>query len=160
LVHLPKDPFMHIWLSAFGLSFLLGIAVIPHPPVGDGTILRPFERPMSMFGSGHRGIDLSAFEFDSVRSPVSGVVHFAGYVVDRPLITISTGSVLLTLEPVTPIKLKGQRIKRGDLIGFVATGGHCDQQCVHVGVRRINTRYYLDPLPYLLQLPRLLPTRP
>jgi hypothetical protein len=156
----PHDPAMQIWMAAIGFSWLFGIAVIPNPPAGDGTISRGFEQPISRFGSGHRGIDLRAAELDLVHSPISGVVHFAGYVVDRPLITISTGSILLTMEPVEPIRFKGQRIQRGDLVGFVATGGHCDQQCIHIGVRRIDTRYYLDPLPYLLQIPRLLPAKP
>jgi murein DD-endopeptidase MepM/ murein hydrolase activator NlpD len=156
----PHDLVMYFWLTAIGLSWLLGISVITDPPVGDGNIIRPFEQPISRFGPGHRGIDLSAVELDVVRSPISGVVHFAGYVVDRPLITISTGSILLTMEPVESIRSKGQHIQRGDVIGFVAAGGHCDQQCVHIGVRRINTRHYLDPLPYLLQIPRLLPAKP
>jgi hypothetical protein len=43
-----------------------------------------------MFAAGHRGVDLQAAELDLVRSPISGKVHFAGYVVDRPVITIST----------------------------------------------------------------------
>jgi hypothetical protein len=160
VVALPQDLAMQFWLTAIGFSWLFGLAVIPDPPVGDGSIIRQFEQPISIFGAGHRGIDLKAAELDLVRSPVSGVIHFAGYVVDRPLITISTGSILLTMEPVEPIRFKGQRIQRGDLIGFVAAGGHCDQRCVHVGVRRINTRHYLDPLPYLLQIPRLLPAKP
>ncbi len=105
-------------------------------------------------------MDLQAAELDLVRSPISGKVHFAGYVVDRPVITISTGSILMSMEPVESFRFKWDQIIRGQLIGIVARGGHCDQKCVHVGVRRINTRYYLDPIPYLLQLPRLLAARP
>ncbi len=151
---------MRILITAIIFSTTAALGSIADPPVGTGLILRPFDRPSSMFAAGHRGVDLQAAELDLVRSPISGKVHFAGYVVDRPVITISTGSILMSMEPVESLRFKGDQIIRGQLIGIVARGGHCDQRCVHVGVRRINTRYYLDPIPYLLQLPRLLAARP
>jgi hypothetical protein len=147
-------------MAAIIFSGTTALASIADPPAGSGLILRPFDRPTSMFGVGHRGVDLQAAELDLVRSPISGEVHFAGYVVDRPVITISTGSILMSMEPVDSFRFKGDRILRGEIIGIVARGGHCDQRCLHVGVRRINSRYYLDPIPYLLQLPRLLAAKP
>lgn len=138
----------------------MGISSIPNPPAGDGTILRNFTPPVTKYGSGHRGVDLAALPDDWVASPVSGEVHFAGYVVNRALITISTGTVLLTIEPVETFLSPGDQIIRGQIIGWVSYGGHCDQHCIHVGVRNRETRVYLNPIPYLLQLPRLIPVKP
>ncbi|MFM1905210.1 MAG: hypothetical protein RIT32_6 [Actinomycetota bacterium] len=142
------------------LVSLFGLGVIANPPAGDGTIIRDYEPPKSSYSSGHRGIDLAAYPDELVYSPISGRVHFSGYVVDRPVITIATATILMSFEPVQSFIGNGASVKRGEVIGWIATGGHCDQRCLHVGVRRITPRAYLDPLPYLLGLPRLLPTKP
>ena len=95
-----------------------------------------------------------------VISPVSGEVWFSGYVVDRPVITIATKTILLTIEPVYSNLVKGDLVKRSDVIGVVDIGGDCAYRCIHVGVRIKGTRHYLDPIPYLLNLPKLLPIKP
>jgi murein DD-endopeptidase MepM/ murein hydrolase activator NlpD len=142
------------------LLSLFGLGVIANPPAGDGTIIRGYEPPKSSYSSGHRGIDLAAQLDEFVYSPLSGRVHFAGYVVDRPVVTIATATILMSFEPVQSLVGIGTSVKRGEIIGWIARGGHCDQRCLHVGVRRITPRAYLDPFPYLLGLPRLLPTKP
>ncbi len=142
------------------LSWLSSVAIIPNPPAGSGVVIRPFQPPVTQFSRGHRGVDLAALPEQLVTTPISGMVHFAGYVVNRPVITIATATILLSIEPVESFLGAGDYVKRGEVIGWVGTGGHCDQFCIHVGVRRIGTRNYLDPIPYLLQLPRLLPSTP
>ncbi|CAB4582306.1 MAG: peptidoglycan DD-metalloendopeptidase family protein [Actinobacteria bacterium] len=138
-------------------SWLAGLGVIPNPPAGSGVVLRPYSPPASEFARGHRGVDLDAMPEEFVITPISGVVHFAGYVVDRPVLTIATATILMTFEPVDSFLIKGQRVTRGEIVGWVGLGGHCNQSCIHVGVRRVGTRIYLDPIPYLLGIPRLLP---
>jgi len=154
--HLP----MKVMISAALPSWLLGIATIPNPQAGDGTILRNFVPPITQYGPGHRGVDLAAFPDDVVTSPVNGQVHFVGYVVNRAVITIATATALISFEPVESFLLSGDQVSRGQIIGWVSYGGHCDQHCIHVGVRNRETRIYLDPIPYLLQLPRLIPVKP
>lgn len=151
---------MRVLLFPIFLSWVLGVAIIPNPPAGDGSIVRGFDPPKTSYGAGHRGIDLSATIDELVRTPVSGKVHFAGYVVNRPVITIATATILMSFEPVESLVFPGQLVTRGQVIGWIGVGGHCDQICLHVGVRRLGTRTYLDPLTYLLGLPRLLPIKP
>lgn len=141
-------------------SWLAGLAVIPNPPAGNGVVLRPYSPPATEFGRGHRGVDLDAMPDEFVATPISGVVHFAGYVVNRPVLTIATATILMTFEPVESFLIKGQQVTKGEIVGWVGLGGHCDQYCIHIGVRRTGTRTYLDPIPYLLGIPRLLPATP
>ncbi len=141
-------------------SWLAGLGVIPNPPTGSGVVLRPYSPPAPEFGRGHRGVDLDAMPDEFVATPISGVVHFAGYVVNRPVLTIATATILMTFEPVESFLIKGQQVSKGEIVGWVGLGGHCDQYCIHIGVRRIGTRIYLDPMPYLLGIPRLLPATP
>ena len=54
------------------------------PVEGPRVVLRPFLAPPTPYGAGHRGADLAATASGvPVRAATSGVVHFAGVVVDR-----------------------------------------------------------------------------
>ena len=88
-----------------------------------------------------------------------GVVHFAGVVVDRPLVTIRSGALLVTVEPVDPAVSEGDRVEVGEAIGTLMPG-HCPRACVHLGVRLAGE--YVSPLLYLggLQRAVLLPLEP
>lgn len=151
---------MKTLLIALMLSMLLGIQTIPNPPAGDGRIVRGFDLPIHQYAAGHRGVDLAANFDDLVVSPISGRVHFSGFVVNRSVITIATAHILLSMEPVDSFLAAGDFVKRGQIVGFVSSGGHCDSHCIHIGVRRAKDKQYINPIPYLLQLPRLLPTKP
>ena len=86
-------------------------------------------------------------------------MHFAGVVVDRPVLSIRhPGGLISSYEPVNALVAAGQSVARGDLIGE-AIPGHCSVPCVHFGVRRDGE--YISPLNYLGGIPRsiLLPTR-
>ena len=124
----------------------------PHP------VVRPFVAPASAYGAGHRGIDIAA-PTGVVRAPADGVVHFAGTVVDRPVMSIRHADGLLSsYEPVVTPLAAGATVHRGEVIGTVL-GGHCASRCLHFGVRRDGQ--YISPLSLLGGVPRavLLPTR-
>jgi murein DD-endopeptidase MepM/ murein hydrolase activator NlpD len=130
-------------------------------PVGpDHTIVRGFVAPLTAYGAGHRGIDIAAATGAIVRAPDAGVVFFAGVVVDRPVLSIQhDGGLVSSYEPVTSSLAVGTVVARGDPVG-VLRPGHCDQSCLHFGVRLHGD--YVSPLNYLGGIPRpvLLPTRP
>lgn len=127
-------------------------------PVGqDVRIVRPFEAPPHRYGPGHRGIDLAA-DAAPLRAPASGVIAFAGVVVDRPLVTIDHGDGLVTtLEPVATELAVGDAVARGQEVGALASGGHAAPGSVHFGVRRhgeyINPMLLLDGVPRAILLP-------
>ncbi len=127
------------------------------PVDGQRIVVRPFLAPPTPYGAGHRGVDLAALgDAVEVRAVTSGVVHFAGVVVDRPVITVRHGQVLATVEPVEPLVAAGDFVRAGDVIG-VQQPGHCARPCVHLGVRVAGE--YVSPLLWLggLQRAVLLP---
>ncbi len=117
------------------------------PVDGPRLVIRPFLAPATPYAAGHRGVDLAAVaDAVEVRAVTSGIVHFAGIVVDRPVITVRTGQVLATVEPVTPVVAIGERVRAGQVIGILEPG-HCGEACVHLGVRLAGE--YVSPLLYL-----------
>lgn len=124
----------------------------PHP------IVRPFIAPATPYSAGHRGIDIGA-PSGTVYAPAGGVVHFAGVVVDRPVLSIRhPGGLVSSYEPVMSTLTVGAVVSRGDVVGTLVAG-HCGASCLHFGVR-LNGEY-VNPLAYLGEVPRaiLLPTR-
>lgn len=122
-------------------------------------IVRPFIAPPTPYASGHRGIDIGGHVGIEVRAPASGVVHFAGWVVDRAVVSIRHGDGLISsFEPVASSLVAGELVARGQAIG-VLEAGHCAVPCLHFGVRRHGE--YVSPLLYLGGIERsvLLPTR-
>jgi len=134
------------------------------PVDGPRVAERPFLAPPTPYGAGHRGVDLAAgipgpSGTPLVRAPVGGVVHFAGRVVDRGVVTVRTGPLLVTLEPVTPSVVVGDAVTAGQVLGSLEPG-HCPSSpCVHLGVREAG--HYLSPMKWLggLQRAVLLPLR-
>ena len=128
------------------------------PVDASRSIVRPFIAPETPYSAGHRGIDIRAPD-GIVYAPASGVVHFAGFVVDRPVLSIRhPGGLLSSFEPVSTSLVEGDLIAGGALIGTVLPG-HCSELCLHFGVRLDGE--YVSPLNYLGGIPRsvLLPTR-
>lgn len=108
-------------------------------------VLRPFEAPATRYSAGHRGIDLAAQTGRAVLAPVASTVYFAGRVAGRPVLTLQPAEgLLVSVEPVLSTLAAGDRIPRGGFVGTVATGGHCDGVCLHLGVR-VNGEY-VSPL--------------
>ncbi|AKJ10504.1 peptidase M23 [Streptomyces incarnatus] len=135
-------------------------------PVGvRPLVLRGWEPPATVYGPGHRGVDLAAPAGSEVRAVAPGRVSFAGRVAGRGVVSVDlTGTDLrTTYEPVTALVHKGDEVAAGEALGTVepAPASHCPTTCVHWGLLRDRT--YLDPLsllpPWLLHRgpPRLLP---
>jgi murein DD-endopeptidase MepM/ murein hydrolase activator NlpD len=122
------------------------------PVAGPRRVMRPFIAPPTPYGAGHRGVDLGAPQHGAeVRAVTSGVVHFAGIVVDRPVITVRSGQILATVEPVVALVAAGESVRAGQVIGLLEMG-HCRSPCVHLGVRLAGE--YVSPLLYLGGLER------
>lgn len=133
------------------------------PPSG---VEHPFDPPEEEWGTGHRGVDLTAPEGSPVLSPGPGVVTFAGQVARRGVVVVTHPDGLRTsLEPVAASVPVGTAVAAGRTIGVVeggpAGGGdgttpnHCaPRSCVHWGVRRGER--YIDPLSLLDRPPIVL----
>ncbi|WP_179851873.1 murein hydrolase activator EnvC [Streptomyces sp. Ag109_G2-15] len=134
-------------------------------PVGvRPLVLRGWQPPATVYGPGHRGVDLAAPPGAPVRAVAAGRVTFAGRVAGRGVVSLQlTGTDLrTTYEPVSPSVRKGDAVGAGEAVGTVeATGSHCSGTCVHWGL--LSGETYLDPLsllpPWLLRRgpSRLLP---
>jgi murein DD-endopeptidase MepM/ murein hydrolase activator NlpD len=154
-----------MWFRMLALVLLVGTAVGGSPasaaalpptaqlgawnwPVsGAHALARPYVAPAGPYGAGHRGIDLRAPLGASVLAPADGVVHFAGFVVDRPVLSLEhADGVLSSFEPVQTTLVAGDRVTRGQLIGTLLPG-HCASPCLHLGVRVDGQ--YVNPLLFL-----------
>jgi murein DD-endopeptidase MepM/ murein hydrolase activator NlpD len=158
-----------IRIAGASVALLLAFtAAVADPPPGarwtwpvapPHAIARPFVAPATPYGAGHRGIDIRAPAGSVVRAPADGVVFFAGFVVDRPVLSIAhAGGVLSSFEPVVASVAAGERVRRGQVIGTLLAG-HCTATCLHLGARVGGQ--YLNPLLFLGEVPRavLLPVR-
>lgn len=125
----------------------------------DGRVVRPFDPPPQPWLSGHRGVDLVAEAGTTVRAAGPGVVHFAGRIAGRGVVSVfHLGGLRTTYEPVEPLVSVGDRVAVGDPIGTLAAGhpGCPVAACLHWGLRRGDE--YLDPLMLLgIGRVRLLP---
>lgn len=118
----------------------------PHP------IVRSYVAPATPYSAGHRGVDIAAAAGTEVRAPAAGVVHFAGFVVDRPVLSIRhPDGTLSSFEPVEATVDAGDPVERGQVVG-VLLAGHCATGCVHLGARIDGE--YVNPLLLLGGLPR------
>ncbi len=123
------------------------------------VVLRPFLLPPEPWQPGHRGVDLAAPD-GVLRAPADGVVRFAGWVVDRPVLSIDHGDgVVSSYEPVDAVVAVGERVAAGQILGAVEPGHCASARCVHLGVRVDGE--YQNPLLWIGggQRPVLLPTR-
>lgn len=129
------------------------------PTSGVREVVRQFARPAAPWAAGHRGADLALAAGEPVLAAGSGVVVFAGWVVDRGVVSIQHDDGLrTTYEPVTAAVSPGDRVMGGEAVGVLASGDHCQVSCLHFGVRR-GDGTYLDPMLLLGVVPqiRLLP---
>lgn len=128
------------------------------PTDGPRSVIRAFVGPAQPWRPGHRGIDI-AVRGDTLQAPADGVVRFAGWIVDRGVLSIDHGNgVISSFEPVVALVDPGLRVARGDVVAAI-DHGHCSVPCLHLGLR-INGEYR-NPLTLLggAEWPVLLPTR-
>ncbi|MGV0362378.1 M23 family metallopeptidase [Corynebacterium minutissimum] len=84
-------------------------------------VLRGFEPPEQRWLAGHRGVDLALPVGASVRAAGDGVVHFAGSVAGKPVVSIKhDDGIRTTYQPVFARVKKGEHVKEGDVIGTLA----------------------------------------
>ena len=123
-------------------------------PVGfPHQLLRAFEAPPTRYAAGHRGLDVSARPGSPVAAPADGTVSFAGVVVDRPVLSLRHADGLVSsIEPVSAAVGSGDAVTAGQPVGVVASGGHCNDRCVHFGVRLYGE--YVNPLVLLGSIER------
>jgi murein DD-endopeptidase MepM/ murein hydrolase activator NlpD len=129
----------------------------PLRPAPD-DVIHGFDPPDDPWGSGHRGVDLRGTAGAEVHAAGDGVVTFAGVLAGRGVVTVTTGSLRTTYEPVTPKVGFGDVVRAGGVIATLdLSGGHClPIACLHWGLLRGTT--YLDPLSLVGAGPvRLLP---
>jgi len=148
------------------LLLVLLVSLLAAPPAtwtwpvdGPRVIARPYLAPATPYGPGHRGIDVEV-ESDVLLAPADGVVHFAGTVVDRGVLSIRhDGGIISSYEPVETELVEGDEVRRGEQVGTISPG-HCPLvRCVHIGVRIAGE--YVSPLVLFGGVPRsvLYPTR-
>lgn len=104
-------------------------------PVTPAHVIAGFRAPAGPYAAGHRGIDLAATTGQAVVSPMTGTVAWSGRIAGKDVVTIASGSTVVSLEPVRSHLAAGTPVHVGDPLGAVGRGGHCDARCVHVGVR-------------------------
>jgi murein DD-endopeptidase MepM/ murein hydrolase activator NlpD len=125
-----------------------GWPLSPTPPV-----VRRFELPAQRWLPGHRGVDLAAPAGATVYSAGAGVVHFAGSVAGKPVVSVRhPDGLLTTYEPVTATLRAGAPVARGSPLGVLESGHPgCPGSCLHWGARRGagSSATYLDPLAFL-----------
>lgn len=122
-------------------------------PVGSSPeVLREFDKPPEPWLSGHRGVDLAATGAGPIRAPADGRVSFAGWVVDRPVLTIEHRSGLRSsFESVETDLSEGDTVSAGEVIGHISKPWHCGSRaCLHWGVRRGEE--YINPLQFVTDL--------
>jgi hypothetical protein len=83
------------------------------------------------------------------------VVRFAGRLVDRGVVSVDSGGLRFTYEPVHPLVRVGQQVAAGSVLGLLEPGHPGCSTCLHWGVR--SGREYLDPLRPVRIAIRLLP---
>ncbi|GAA3559862.1 hypothetical protein GCM10022197_14190 [Microlunatus spumicola] len=114
------------------------------PLDGTPTVEHAFDPPDQPWLAGHRGVDLEARPGQRVLSPADGRVVFVGRVGGKPVVVVDHGGVRSTFEPVEASVRVGQRVRQGQALGRVGHEAHCQDRCLHWGLKR--GKAYLDPL--------------
>jgi murein DD-endopeptidase MepM/ murein hydrolase activator NlpD len=131
----------------------------PLPP--PHHVVQPFDPPDRPWLPGQRGVDLAGHAGERVLSSGDGVVSFAGSVAGIGVVSVTSGSLRTTYEPVRPVVHRGDTVALGTVIGrlLLAHSQCLPAACLHWGLLRGST--YLDPLALLgLATVRLLPLDP
>lgn len=107
------------------------------------VVLREFAPPEPDWLPGHRGLDLAPGGNGEVRTPTSGVVVWRGIVGSIPVLVVRHGVARATYQPILSDLTVGTIVHPNQVLGVLASGGHCSQRCLHWGLK-LDDRY-LDP---------------
>lgn len=112
------------------------------------TLVRGFEPPSSVYGAGHRGVDLLGAPAEPVVAALPGRVAFAGQLAGRGVVVVDHGATRTTYEPVTPSVRSGEVVAAGARLGVLGSAlSHCPPRaCLHLGWIMNATGAYLDPM--------------
>jgi murein DD-endopeptidase MepM/ murein hydrolase activator NlpD len=134
----------------------------PLRPAPD-RVVRDFNPPAQRWLAGNRGVDLAGVPGQPVHAGGAGIVTFAGEIAHVGVVSVTTGALRTTYEPLQVRVHRGQPVAAGDVLGtLTAAGSHCPPAaCLHWGLLRADAAgvwTYLDPLALLgLEQVRLLP---
>jgi murein DD-endopeptidase MepM/ murein hydrolase activator NlpD len=106
--------------------------------------------PVTKKRSFHNGIDIKAKKGTNIVCPTDGVVVSAGYagLLGRLVKIRTADGKVLYFGHMHKIKCsKGQRVKRGSVIGTVGRSGRATGPHLHFSVR--SSGQYMDPMKYL-----------
>lgn len=129
----------------------------PLRPVPN-QVVHDFAPPTEPWLPGHRGVDLAGHDGEPVHAAGAGVVSFTGSIAGIGVVSVTSGVLRTTYEPVKATVHRGDQVASGEVIGRLsAAGSHCaPAACLHWGLLRGED--YLDPLALLgLEQVRLLP---
>lgn len=118
-----------------------------------GSVSSPFgmrRHPVTKRNSFHSGIDIRARQGTGIVCPADGVVVSAGHagLLGRLVKIKTTSGKILYFGHMHRIKcLKGQKIKRGNVIGTVGSSGRATGPHLHFSV--VASGKYINPIRYL-----------
>ena len=140
------------------IAIILTISLNLIPPIPGAINVRDFYISDNLYSSGHRGIDLLAAENSAVIASEDGYISHSGFIYNRWTISVTHNSFRTTYEPVKPIVKLGQKVKQGEVIGFLQTeGSHCfPKSCLHFGLKE-GSNYFKPKFKNLRKYPILLP---
>jgi murein DD-endopeptidase MepM/ murein hydrolase activator NlpD len=112
------------------------------------AVVRAFDPPATVWGSGHRGVDLAGRAGQGVRAALGGTVTFAGMLAGRGVVVVDHGDTRTTYEPVEASVSSGDVVAAGAVLGSLTlAASHClPTVCLHWGWIRNADDVYLDPL--------------
>jgi murein DD-endopeptidase MepM/ murein hydrolase activator NlpD len=130
-----------------------GVEESPGPAYGTyawpvrGQVLRPYDPPETPFGSGHRGIDISAPLGEPVRAAHEGTVAFAGPVAGSLFVSIDhPDGVRTTYSWLSEVRVRaGDRLDRGAVVAL-SGAGHAGVYPPHLHFGARFAGEYMDPM--------------
>ena len=117
------------------------------PPVDHPVVVAAYAPAPRNWLPAHRGVDFSTVPGTPVRAVRSGTLVLSRMVAGRPVVVLRSREVRFTHEPVIGTVTVGERVRAGDVIGVVGSGGHCTTSCLHWGAKVQGA--YVDPMSFL-----------
>jgi murein DD-endopeptidase MepM/ murein hydrolase activator NlpD len=126
-------------------------------------VVGEFDPPARPWLAGNRGVDLAGHAGEPVRAAGAGVVSFAGTIAGVGIVSVRSGELRTTYEPLRVTVRRGDVVASGAVLGrLTLLGSHClPAACLHWGLLSGagSDSVYLDPLALLgLEQVRLYPS--